>query len=76
MTKQEQLHIGLIVCQAVLEALIRTHPDKASLKRELSAQFETREVAAVTEDGLGEQEQAHLKASIDAFLWQLNDQRA
>ena len=73
MTKNEQLHIGLVVCETVLEALIRTHPDKEALRRELSSRFAALRINAASDDSFGEQEEAHLTASTDAFLLQLND---
>ena len=72
MTKNEQLHIGLIVCETVLEALIRTHPNKQELRRELTERFAELRVNAASAELFGEQEQAHLAASMDAFLLQLN----
>ena len=72
MTKNEQLHIGLIVCETVLEAVIRTHPNKQELRRELTERFAELRVNAASAELFGEQEQAHLAASMDAFLLQLN----
>jgi hypothetical protein len=72
-TKNEQLHIGLIVCETVLEALIRTHPNKPELRRELAQRFAALRVNADSDESWGEQEQAHLGASMDAFLLQLNE---
>jgi hypothetical protein len=71
-TKNEQLHIGLIVCETVLEAVIRTHPNKQELRRELTERFAELRVNAASAELFGEQEQAHLAASMDAFLLQLN----
>jgi hypothetical protein len=68
LTKNEQLHIGLVVCETVLEALIRTHPDKELLRRELADRFAALRVSAATEESLGEQEEAHLRASMDTFM--------
>jgi hypothetical protein len=73
MTRAEQLHIGLIVCETVLEALIRTHPNKQALRRELAERFAALRVNAASGDMFGEQEQAHLAASMDALLLQLNE---
>jgi hypothetical protein len=72
-TKNEQLHLGLIVCETVLEALIRTHPNKQELRRELAERFAALRVSAASNESLGEQEQAHLAASMDAFLLQVNE---
>ena len=72
MTKNEQLHIGLLVCETVLEALIRTHPNKGELRRELTERFAALQVNATIQESLGEQEEAHMKASMDAFLLQVD----
>jgi hypothetical protein len=72
-TKHEQLHIGLIVCETVLQALIRTHPMKQELRRELADRFAALRVNAASAELFGEQEQAHMVASMDAFLLQLNE---
>jgi len=72
-TKNEQLHIGLMVCETVLEALIRTHPNRQELRRELSERFAALRVNAAGDDSFGEQEEAHLAATLDAFLLQLNE---
>jgi len=72
-TKNEQLHIGLIVCETVLEALLRAHPNKQELRRELVEAFAALRANAATADSFGEQEQAHLASSMDAFLLQLNE---
>jgi hypothetical protein len=72
-TKIEQLYVGLIVCETVLEALIHTHPNKAELKRELTQRLAALQVNTEVEGALGEQEQAHMKATVDTFLLQLQD---
>ena len=71
MKRNEQLHIGLIVCETVLEALIATHPNKAELRREIGQRFAALQLNAAADESLGEQEEAHMKAAIDAFLLQL-----
>ena len=76
MTKENQLRVGLLVCETVLEALIRTHPNKEDLRRELAVRFAGLEQTALTGDEpLGEQEQTHMKATMSAFLWQLDEHR-
>jgi hypothetical protein len=71
-TRNEQLHIGLFVCETVLEALIRTHPNKSELRRELSDRFAALQTNATLQESLGEQEEAHMKAAMDAFLMQID----
>ena len=72
MTKENQLQVGLIVCEAVLEALMRTHPNKDELRRELSERFATLQVSAMSEGSLGDQEDAQLKTTMGAFLSNLD----
>jgi hypothetical protein len=72
-TKQEHLHIGLIVCETVLQALLRTHPNQQELRRELVERFAALRANAATTDAFGEQEQAHLASSMDAVLLQLTE---
>ena len=68
MTKENQLQVGLLVCEAVLEALMRTHPNKDELHRELSERFTALQVSAMSEGSLGAQEEAQLKTAMGAFL--------
>ena len=72
MTKENQLQVGLLVCQTLLEALIRTHPNKEALRRELNERFAFLEATAATDESLGAQERGHMKTAMDAFLWQLD----
>jgi hypothetical protein len=71
-TKKEHLHISLFICEAVLDALIRTHPNKEALRHELVQGFGALRVSAMGEESLGEQEEAYMKASMDAFLSRLD----
>ena len=76
MTKQNQLRVGLLVCETVLEALIRTHPDKEALRTELAAGFAALEQTVLTaEEPLGAHEHTHMQMAMNAFLWQLDDHR-
>ena len=72
MTKENQLLVGPLVCETVLEALIRTHPNKETLRRELDERFAVLQATALTDEYLGAQERAHLTATMDSFSWQLD----
>lgn len=72
MTKENQLQIGLLVCETVLEALMSTHPDKGALRRELTQRFAALQVSAMGEDCLGEQQEAQLKTAVAAVLAKLD----
>jgi hypothetical protein len=72
-TKENQLQVGLLVCGAVLRALIHTHPNKEALSIDLQERFAALEAAMTSGDeGLGDQELSHLKIAMDAFLWPLH----
>jgi hypothetical protein len=69
-TKENQLQVGLLVCAAALRALIRTHPNKEALRGELEERFAALE--ATSDETLGQQQRAHMKIAMDAFLWPLD----
>jgi hypothetical protein len=68
LTKEHQLQLGLFVCETVLEALVRTHPEPARLQRELQQAFARCEAMAVTQEWFQQQECSHLQTSMNAFL--------
>ena len=70
MTKENQLQVGLLVCAAALRALISTHPNKDALRSDLQERFAVLE--ATSDESLGQQEIAHMKTAMDAFLWPLD----
>jgi hypothetical protein len=71
-TKENQLQIGLLVCETVLEALMSTHPNKGELRRELTGRLAALQVSAMGEGSLGEQQEAQLKTAVAAFLAKLD----
>ena len=76
MTKENQLLVGLLVCETVLEALIRTHPNKEVLRPVLAAHFAGLEkTALIGDEPLGVQELEQMKVTMNAFLWQLDEHR-
>ena len=68
MTKEHQLQLGLFVCESVLEALVRTHPEPARLHAELKQTFARCEAMLASQEWFEQQESSHLQTSMNVFL--------